>query len=168
LNKDFLFKLTWNKRRGKNTEEQFVLRILEMAAGMIASKILNPKRKGLDIWYYQKLLEQLFKKRLVGHAKTRRDTARAIIKIHEWITKRNRGQVHLGRFPSSLFKMDDTCYHEITRSIGHILGFSLYSRVMGHSASTEDLRRIFSPGAFIGANFLDDFYHFYSYIMHNE
>ena len=124
-------------------ETDFYRRVLSYAAGMTASKILNPRRKGGNLWQYRVFLQKNTKKRLIGHAQAKRETHRGVLRFHDWMIKRIENKKNKGRPLTSIFKQDEALYFEISRSLGHVIGFNLYSRVMGHKIPASSMLKLF-------------------------
>jgi len=127
-----------------NQAEEFYRKVIKSAVGMLGSKILNPRRKSPDLKQWQGFLEQNNRRRLIGHAKLKRNTARAILRHHAWIEERLKDPERRFRHPpSSIFAFNKTAGYEVSRAIGHMLAFQLYGRVMNNQVPTEFVRNIF-------------------------
>ena len=129
----------------EDPETAFYRRIFSYAAGMTSSKILNPRRKGGNLWQYRVFLQKNTKKRLIGHAQAKRETNRGVLRFHDWMIKRIESRNSKGRSLTSIFKLDEQLCFEISRCLGHVLGFNLYSRVMGHKIPSATLQKLFQP-----------------------
>lgn len=125
----------------EHPSEAFYRRVIKNAAGMIASKILNPRRKGPDLAHFKALVKRSGKKRLLGHAKTRREAARQILRHHDWIL--NPATAEVPNLPSILYKMDLQCDFEISQTLGHMLGQALYTANMNDRISQATVRELF-------------------------
>lgn len=125
-------------------EDKFCRRVISAAAGMVASKILNPRRKGPDIWSVRRFVHDSRKKRLVGRAHTKRETAKAVLAFHEWVAEghvtRDKADRHI---PRAILHADHLGYEDVSRSLGNVLGFTLYARVMSNQVQPDVMRRLF-------------------------
>ncbi len=124
--------------------ERFYRRTIKFAIGMISSKIFNPRRKCMTLYHYKRFISFNQKKRLIGFMRTKRETARAVLKHHEWMTKQDPG--HLPRSQNmlaSVYKLDHLTDYEISRSIGMMIGFFLYTKVMSNKIPSTTLKSIF-------------------------
>lgn len=154
-------------RRSYSVAEKFIDRVLMFTVGMIASKILNPRRQGTDIWSFRYFLNQNRGKRLVGHAKVKRDAAYSVIRFHQWISlKLMRDKSGYSLPPKEIIKKDQDLCYEISKSLGDMLGYTLYSRVMGHSAPPGILKKVFFTYKASRKSLIDTFYELYNVIMH--
>lgn len=161
----FLFN-SLNTISDENDGDQFYFRILEYAAGMIASKILNPRRKGADIWSYRKFIAASSRRRLIGHAKTKRDAAKRLISFHEWISKKSLlAQTPQKPLPSTV-RADHQFHYEISCTLGRILGFTLYTKVMRQAVGHDFIRDILQPRRNTQNRLVDRFVAIYETIMH--
>ncbi len=121
--------------------EAFYRRVIKNAAGMVASKILNPRRKGPDLAYFKNLVKRTQRKRLMGHARSRREAARQILRHHDWIL--NPAVAESPNLPSILYKLDLQCDFEISQTLGHMLGQALHTANMNDKLSSNDIRSLF-------------------------
>lgn len=148
-------------------EERFISRILEYAAGIVAAKILNPRKRGKDIWYFQHFVKQNRRKKLLGHAKMKRDAAYALLKFHHWISlKIDKKLYSVKSIPEPIVKKDIVLHYEISKDIGEMLGYTLYARVMGHSAPFKIIKQLFLPFGTSKPTMISEFILFYEKIMH--
>ncbi len=130
---------------GDSDAETFYRKVLKSAVGMIASKILNPRRKSPTLRDHEKFVNKLRRRRLLGHAATRRDIGKAILKHHQWMRDALHSQN--ARFiypPRSIFTLDRQTHWEVSQAIGYLMGQSLYTKVMSNKVSTDRIRRLFS------------------------
>ncbi len=124
--------------------ERFYRRVLKAAAGMIASLVMNPKRKSHDLVYYKRFVKLYEGRKLRGHKRERRDLARMILRHQEWMYGRLAD--HEGKFGSpmtSLYRQDEKSYGEYSRALGNLLGTMLYRKLLSHSLDAVLLRRIY-------------------------
>ena len=133
---------------------RFLQRILYYSAGMLASKILNPRKKGRDIWHYQHLARTPVDD---ATAQTALSGARAHLRLR--LQRKQQAAAAVVRFHNHLCgidpeaadpldeicRLDNQCNWSVSRAIGHVLGFTLYNRYMGHSADSVALRSLFAP-----------------------
>ena len=139
----FLHNVLNKKIEAVSETDQFFKRVLAHAAGMIATKILNPRRKGTDIWYFRRFLGTNKKQNLQGHAQNLWMSAKAVIKIHEYLQRQYENNNKL-TLPKSIVTEDTKLAYDISRSYGQLLGHTLYSRVMGQSAPADAMRLLFT------------------------
>ena len=123
--------------------EAFFRRVLKNAAGMIAGKILNPRRKGPTVQGMKQFFKNVDGQRLSGPMKIRRDTSRQILQIHQWATAFHKFEAE--RYaPSLLYKMDEKKNFEISRNLGLILGQCLYEKNLAEQLPKGMLHDFFS------------------------
>ena len=146
-------------------ESSFYKRVLSYAAGMTASKILNPRRKGGNLWQYRVFMQKNMKKRLIGHAQAKRDTNRGVLRFHDWMIGRIESNRTKGRSLTSIYKQDENLYFEISRCLGHVIGFNLYSKVMGHKIPAATMRRLFQSLPDEKSKIKAEFFDLYKIIM---
>jgi uncharacterized iron-regulated protein len=140
----FLFVLFKQKMLADLTEsEMFLGRILESAGGTIASKVLNPRRKGPDLESFKKFVKASSKKRLIGRAKLKRDAAKSIIEFHDWMAKQSGHGKRLS-LPKKFLEIDTQSHFEVSRDLGAILGYRLYNGVLGQKVPANTMSELFS------------------------
>ena len=126
----------------ENREDVLFRRIEEAAAGMVATKILNPRRKSRDLDYFTSYLRTTKKKRLVAAEQVERATARGVVRFHEWLGERANG----ARFPRSLISEDNASHHELSHALGQMLGASLFHATMAGGHAVDPVRTLFTGG----------------------
>ena len=115
----------------KDKEIEFFNRVFFYGAGMVASMILNPRRKAASLDVLRLYLRKSQGKRLIGHARDKRTTYREVLFFYQWIEKKLAAKEYrLVRPPRSIFAKDEVLYFEISRTLGEMLGFMVYSKVI--------------------------------------
>lgn len=130
----------------KNPEDDFHRRVLKAAIGMIASKILNPRRKCMELHHWKQFLKRYKGRRLTGLAAQRRTTATAIIAYDAWFQDRVEKGVAgdaFGPLPRGILIKDRQANYEVSREVGQILGFNLYKKVLANKLPHTRLRRLY-------------------------
>jgi uncharacterized iron-regulated protein len=155
----FLHALFSAKPIDRNTAEgRFVSRILDFASGSIAAKILNPRRKGRNLDYYAELVRVNSRRRLIGHAKMLREAARAVLDFHAWMEAGGSRNRDVLRPPRQIVLTDESSYYEVSKSIGAIIGNSLYRQTMIQAETPELMRDIFRKPPARAAKAFRDWY----------
>ena len=112
---------------------------------MAASKMLNPKRKCLNIAHFEQFLELNRNKKLANHLRTKRDCFRVCLKFQSWMSERIAdASGKYSRFPQSIWQADCQLNYEISRAIGLLLGYHLYSGVMSNKIPGTWIKSLFS------------------------
>ena len=133
---------------GGSEAETFYRKVLKSAVGMIASKILNPRRKASSLADHRRFVQKLARRRLLGHAATRREVAKAVIRHHEWLASVITDDA--GRFvraPRSVYTLDRRTNWEVSQAVGYLLGQALYTKVLSNKVPSEKIRRLFMARA---------------------
>ncbi|MGE0174433.1 MAG: ChaN family lipoprotein [Oligoflexales bacterium] len=125
--------------------EMFLSRILESAGGTIASKILNPRRKGTDLETFKNFVKVSSRKRLIGRAKLRREAAKCIVEFHDWMHHQTNGGKRL-TLPKKFLEIDTKSHFEVSRDLGQILGYQLYNGVLGQRIPANAMSELFLTG----------------------
>lgn len=136
------------KRQPDDTDdEQFAFRVLSYAAGAVASRILNPRRKTYDLWTYRRFLMQNRKRRLVGHAQMKREAAKSILDFHKWLIKArsSKADKKIPKIPKNLVAKDRFSYYEFSKALGHLLGNTFYQKIVSNKLPAESLAVVFRP-----------------------
>jgi hypothetical protein len=131
---------------GRNEVDFFCRNVLKHAAGIIASKILNPRRKTKDHAFHANYIVQTSRKRLIGYAKVRRQVSREVLQalaafesvIASWEAGRLSGDA------ASLRKVEKNSKGEVSADLGRVVGASLYSGVMRNRVPAEWIKRLFT------------------------
>ena len=145
--------------------ETFHRKILRYAAGMIASKIFNPRRKGKDILHYRQWLHTCKGRRLTGIARRKRDVVRGVIRFHEWISLQLvRPTADLPAMPQAFARWDDLLMEEITQGLGEMLGYTLYIKMLRGYVDLPYVSRVYSHARDLSS--ARGFMEFYRTIMH--
>ena len=141
----YLHRLVTGFHDGVDDEaESFYRRVIKAAIGMVASKVLNPRRKCATIQTARQFVRRYHGRQLDGHGHLRRETARALLKHHDWMNRRLSSDD--GKFlrpPRSVFALDLQANFEVSRDIGQMLGFNLYTKVLSNRVRSEEMRRLF-------------------------
>lgn len=126
-------------------DHEFLRRILKSAVGFIASKILNPRRKCLELHHHRQFLKKTRGQRLTGAALQRRQVANAVMKFDKWM------ELHDGEMtppallaPHGAAAADRRTNFEISREFGQMLGASLYKKVLANKVPHHRLKRLFT------------------------
>jgi hypothetical protein len=146
-------------------QEIFYRKTLRYAAGMIASKIFNPRRKGKDILQYKQLLDSYRGRRLIGLARRRRDVIRSVIRFHEWISMRlvRKDNGHF-LLPKAFVRADDLFLEEVSKNLGEMLGYTLYVKTFCQYVPLQAVREVFSQASDLSS--AEEFMRLYRTIMH--
>lgn len=124
--------------------EQFYRKVIKAMIGIFASKILNPRRKVPLLSHHRTFLAKTSRRKLLGHAATRREVSRAILRHHEWMMERITDGEGKFRAPMpKIYHLDMITDHEVAQGIGYIIGHNVYRRVMANRVSTTKVRDIF-------------------------
>lgn len=125
-------------------EADFLRRVVKGAVGMLASKILNPRRKCMELHHHRQVVRRLKGQRLTGAAHQRRQIANAVLKFDRWI------EAYLddptppqGLLPRGTLIADNRVNYEISREIGQMLGATLYKKVIANKLPSSRLPRLF-------------------------
>jgi len=161
----YLFNSLNSKFYGKSVNPYYY-RILEYAGGMIASKILNPRRKGLDIWQFKRFVAASARKRLIGHAKMKRESAKKLIVFHEWFSMRCLRDKSLKVPLLSVVQADFSYNFEVSCSMGRIIGYTLYTKVMRQAIHRDFVRDVFWQGFANKSDLTERFIMIYQTVMH--
>jgi uncharacterized iron-regulated protein len=122
----------------------FYRRVVKSAVGMIASKILNPRRKCMELHDFRRFVRRNKGHRLTGQASERRETAHGVLEFDRWITARLEDTYPLyAPPPKAVVLRDRGSNYGISRAIGQMLGYAIYKKVMANKQPTARLRRLF-------------------------
>ena len=125
--------------------ERFSKNALKRAAGIIGSKILNPRRKTKDHAFHINYLEQTVRRRLLGYARIRRQVSRAVLLalgtydslIGAWESSRPSQDV------TALLKTENLSRGEVSADFGRVLGAGLYAGVMRNRVPADWIKSLF-------------------------
>lgn len=126
--------------------DDFYRRILKASVGMIASKILNPRRKCSELHHYRQFLKRQKGKKLTGPAALRTKTAEAVLRFDKWLGGRIAGRDDAPPYAvpqKALVELDRKTNYELSREIGQMLGFNLYKKVIANKEPASTIRRLF-------------------------
>ena len=124
--------------------ELFYRKVVKAMIGVIGSKILNPRRKVPLLANHRTFLAKTARRKLLGHAATRREVSKAVLRHHSWMLERLERDEGKFRAPiPKIYNLDMLTDHEVAQSIGYIMGHNVYKRVMGNKISTVKVRDIF-------------------------
>lgn len=133
--------------------DDFQRRVLKSALGMVASKILNPRRKCMELHHFRQFIRRHKGRRLTGQANRRRAVAQSILKFDRWMQEQTKDPTTADRLatppvaPKSLVLFDKSSHYELSREIGQMLGFALYKKVIANKEPQARLRRLFKTKA---------------------
>ena len=124
--------------------EQFFRRIVKSTIGMAASKMLNPKRKCLTFEHMLQHVESNRHKKLPPHLREKRESYRTCLKFHSWMAARiSSASDTYVRMPKSIWQADEQLNYEVSRTIGLLLGYLLYSGVMSNKIPGSWLKNLY-------------------------
>ncbi len=126
--------------------EDFYRRVMKGAVGMIASKILNPRRKCMELHHFRQFIKRQKGKKLRGPAELKNKTAEAVLRFDKWLTTRLEGRDDVPPFAlpqKALVELDRKTNYELSRDIGQMLGFNLYKKVIANKEPASTIRRLF-------------------------
>lgn len=132
-------------------DESFYARCLQFASGMLGSKILNPRRKCPDLSAYSAFVKDNARKRLKGHAKKKREAARAVISHHTWLEtvahslNGEKTKTPLSKGLRTFAEFDRRSDFELSRSIGYMLGQRIYKKTMAGQMPSHSIQSFFMP-----------------------
>ena len=118
---------------------------MKHAAGIIGSKILNPRRKTKDHAFHINYLDQTVRRRLLGYARIRRLVSREVLNalnsfeslLGMWESGRPSREV------SSLVKTENMSRGEVSADFGRLLGAGLYAGVMRNRIPADWIKKLF-------------------------
>jgi hypothetical protein len=130
---------------GQSDPDRFSRNALKHAAGIIGSKILNPRRKAKDMAFHINYVEQTVRRRLLGYARIRRQVSRAVLSILDsfeslmgpWDSSRPSREL------SMLLKTENLSRGEVSADFGRMLGAGVYSGVMRNRIPADWIKRLF-------------------------
>lgn len=140
----------YTKVNGPDPEDQsisdrFYRHIIRSAVGMIASKIMNPRRKCMEMHNYRRYRSRYKGMRLIGRENERREMAKGVLAFDVWIKKKietgNRASCDP---PRELVALNFRTSYMLSREIGQMLGYAIYKKVMLNDLPVGGLRRLFS------------------------
>jgi uncharacterized iron-regulated protein len=145
VSSQYLYSCASKFRESADSEEEaFYRRVLKYASGMLGSKILNPRRKCPDIKSFEDFIKHQTRKRLIGHARTKREVAKSVVKHHEFLAKAVvNPQISYKNIPKSIYKTDRESYYDVSRSIGYLLGQQLYQKTVTGKIQSDVIRLFF-------------------------
>lgn len=123
----------------------FLKRIMKNCVGMLASKILNPRRKFLDLRDYKRILTQRRSLQKTTIGRNRIELADAVLRFDRWIKEiaHNKTISYKITIPFDILIVEQTHNYGLSRSIGQILAMKLYrNMVLGHPPI--GIRKIFT------------------------
>ena len=128
-----------------DTYPDFYRRIIKSAAGMVGSKILNPRRKCWELNDASRFLKRHKGERLEGAAETRRKVARAAITFNAWMSRRlaRKSNPNFVTPLESFLEVDESSHYALSRHLGQILGINIYRRVIANKEPPGRIRRLF-------------------------
>jgi uncharacterized iron-regulated protein len=126
--------------------DRFLRKVLKSAVGMIASKVLNPRRKCLELRHYRQLLKRAKADAHRPAANLRLETVEALVKFDQWMRGRIGGAdvpPPFASVPKSFLEADEATAYELSREIGKLLGYSLYKQVLASKEPPTRIKRLF-------------------------
>ncbi len=132
---------------GGTSAEAFYRRVFKSAIGMIASKILNPRRKCMELHNFRQLVRRVGGTTGSGAASDgKRQLARGVLRFDRWMELRLANPSAAGVAaapPPALLRLDKERDYELSRAIGQMLGFNLYKKVIANKEPPSRIRRTF-------------------------
>lgn len=113
---------------------------MKNAAGVLASRVLNPKQKFQRLVSYRGFVESIKGKRLKGRAAEFRDIAKNILYFDEWLLKQ---KSKIGKLPTKIIHFDNNVYGELSKRIGTMYGVSLYTLAIQNQLEPNTIQRFF-------------------------
>lgn len=125
-------------------ESDFGRRIIKYAVGMVASKILNPRRKCMELHHHRQFLRRFKGRKVTGASLERRQVATAVLSFDRWFEQRL-ADTHppanfLTRAPIAVDRRTD---FQVSREIGQMLGAALYKKLIANKVPPQRLARLF-------------------------
>lgn len=146
--------------------ERFYRHIIRSAVGMIASKIMNPRRKCMELHNYKRYRSRYKGVRLIGPENRRRELAKAVLSFDTWIRKKiESGTKDICDPPKDLLEMDFRTSYQLSREIGQMLGYAIYKKVMLNTVPPSRMRRIFTKPTKTPASLWAEIQNFYQLAM---
>ncbi|MFW7380108.1 MAG: ChaN family lipoprotein [Oligoflexus sp.] len=113
-------------------------RILMTSSGVLASKVLNPRRRCLDKKQYETFMSQLSRRRLIGYQKKMRESIRMLVRLLERIEQGSRGDLHY-----KMIEYDLENQMEISIRLGQVIGYETYRKIMKTPNSSFEFANFF-------------------------
>jgi Haem-binding uptake, Tiki superfamily, ChaN len=150
-----------------NKSEDFLRRVIKSSIGMVASKILNPRRKCMELHHYRQMARRQRGRHRGSRTDLRARTTHGILRFDRWMELILAKEQHpYSAVPRSLIQLDaDTDYH-YSRAIGQMLGFALYKKVIANKVTTTRVKRLFRKNHHSVDSIWSDVVWLYS-LMHN-
>lgn len=130
---------------GKDFDEKeiFYRIVLWEAIGYFGSKIINPKRKCDQYEDFERLLDQLKRKKTIGIRHDEKIIAQEVLKhrAYEYQKLESRESI---QSPRKIFMLKPKLFYLCAQSIGQILGDQLYSKVVANKVSLKVVQRLFT------------------------
>ncbi len=124
----------------KDEAYHFYYRVMKSAAGVLASRVLNPKQKFQRLVSYRGFVESIKGKRLKGRAAEFRDIAKNILLFDSWLLKQ---KSKIGKLPSKIVSFDHDVYGELAKRIGTMYGVSLYTLAIQNQLEPNTIQKFF-------------------------
>lgn len=138
---------------GQNPIESFYRNVVKSMVGMVASKILNPRRKSAELNHFYHLLEQNRGEKVTGKQKKKLLIAKAVLKHHTWINEKineketpseSSDEVDVSfDLPKTIRNAEKSSSGEVSFAIGQMLGYHLYVAVVAGRASASNVHSLF-------------------------
>jgi hypothetical protein len=124
----------------------FIKRIIKSTIGMVSSKILNPKRKFLDIRDYRRILVQNRSGIKTTVARNQIELANAILNFDRWIQSLNPKLTSkdIPTIPLEILVIEQASSYHLSRSLGQIIAIKIYKNIISMSISNTKLKRLFT------------------------
>ncbi|MEN9835634.1 MAG: hypothetical protein RL011_1827 [Pseudomonadota bacterium] len=128
----------------ESKSDEFLRRIIKATIGMLASKILNPRRKCMELHHYRQLARRQRGIKVNHRSDMRARSTNGILRFDRWMELAlAKDSKVVTPIPRSLLQLDaDSDYH-FSRAIGQMLGFALYKKVIANKITTVQVKRFF-------------------------
>jgi len=121
----------------ENACEAFYRRCLKFAAGMFASKVINPRRKAYDVGFYKGYLQRMQGRKLQGFAHQRKKTVTAIMRHDQWLRRILTEGRSIGKGLPALYDLDKQLHFEVSRAVGNLVGYRLYLKFIQRDLASD-------------------------------
>lgn len=130
---------------GPDVHVRFVNNAIKHAAGIIGSKILNPRRKTKDHAFHVNYLQQTARRRLLGYARIRRQVSRSVLDLLDSFDRflLSAESERRSRKIKSMMHMEVLSRGEVSSDFGRIIGAALYAGVMRNKIPATWIRNLF-------------------------
>jgi uncharacterized iron-regulated protein len=123
----------------------FYRRIIKSAAGMVGSKILNPRRKCWELNDAIRFVKRHKGERLEGAAESKRQLARSTVTFHEWMNRRldRKSNPDFVLPLEGFLEIEDASNYALSRMLGQMIGINIYRQVITNKEPPRRIRKLF-------------------------